>query len=134
MTFVLLQSYDNYVSAHIAMGRLEEDGVNCWLKDENTVTINPILTNAIGGIKLMVESTQADRAATILKDLELQYKENITCPQCGSHNIELVSTPRKPSNWIMALFGYLAGGYALSAEKVNHCFDCGKEFPAESDS
>ena len=56
MNFVLLQSYDNYISAHIAMGRLEEDGINCWLKDENTVTINPILTNAIGGIKLMVES------------------------------------------------------------------------------
>ena len=55
MNFVLLQSYDNYVSAHIAMGRLEEDGINCWLKDENTVTIDPILSNAIGGIKLMVE-------------------------------------------------------------------------------
>ncbi len=32
----------------------EEEGINCWLKDENTVTIDPILTNAIGGIKLMV--------------------------------------------------------------------------------
>jgi DNA-directed RNA polymerase subunit RPC12/RpoP len=132
MNFVLLQSYDNYISAHIAMGRLEEDGVNCWLKDENTATINPILSNAIGGIKLMVESTQAERAATILKDLELQYKETITCPRCGSHNIEFVSTPRKPSNWIMAVFGFLFTNYALSAEKVNHCFDCGNEFePAE---
>jgi predicted RNA-binding Zn-ribbon protein involved in translation (DUF1610 family) len=132
MNFVLLQSYDNYISAHIAMGRLEEDGVNCWLKDENTATINPILSNAIGGIKLMVESTQAERAATILKDLELQYKATITCPKCGSHNIELVSTPRKPSNWIMAIFGFLFSNYALSAEKVNHCFNCGNEFEPEN--
>jgi predicted RNA-binding Zn-ribbon protein involved in translation (DUF1610 family) len=128
MNFVLLQSYDNYVSAHIAMGRLEEDGINCWLKDENTVTIDPILSNAIGGIKLMVESTQAERAAGILKEIELQHKATITCPQCGSHNIELVSTPRKTSNWIMAIFGFLFTNYALSAEKVNHCFDCGNEF------
>ena len=132
MNFVLLQSYDNYVSAHIAMGRLEEDGINCWLKDENTVTIDPILSNAIGGIKLMVEATQAERAATILKDQELQYKATITCPGCGSHNIELVSTPRKPANWIMAVFVFLFTNYALSVEKVNHCFDCGKEFEPAS--
>jgi predicted RNA-binding Zn-ribbon protein involved in translation (DUF1610 family) len=132
MNFVLLQTYDNYVSAHITMGRLEEDGINCWLKDENTVTIDPILSNAIGGIKLMVEATQAERAATILKEIELRHKETITCPKCGSHNVELVSTPRKASNWIMAIFGYLFTNYALSAEKVNHCFDCGNEFePAE---
>ena len=128
MSFVLLQTYDNYVSAHIAMGRLEEEGIVCWLKDENTVTIDPILTNAIGGIKLMVESTQAERAASILKEQEYEYKQTISCPRCGSHNVELVSTPRKPSNWIMALFGYLAGSYALSIDKVQHCFDCGKEF------
>jgi predicted RNA-binding Zn-ribbon protein involved in translation (DUF1610 family) len=128
MNFVLLQTYDNYVSAHIAMGRLEEDGINCWLKDENTVTIDPILSNAIGGIKLMVEATQAERAAAILKEIELRHKETITCPKCGSHNVELVSTPRKASNWVMAIFGYLFTSYALSAEKVNHCFDCGHEF------
>jgi predicted RNA-binding Zn-ribbon protein involved in translation (DUF1610 family) len=131
MNFVLLQSYDNYIPAHIAMGRLQEDGINCWLKDENTATINPILSNAIGGIKLMVEETQAERAATILKDLELQYKASITCPKCGSHNIELVSTPRKPSNWISAIFGFLFANYALSVEKVNHCFNCGNEFEPE---
>lgn len=132
MNFVLLQSYDNYVSAHIAMGRLEEDGINCWLKDENTVTIDPILSNAIGGIKLMVEETQAERAATILKDHELQYKETIACPRCGSHNIEIVSTPRKPANWISAILGFLSVNYAIPIDKVNHCFNCGEEFePAD---
>ena len=128
MNYIFLQSYDNYVSAHIAMGRLEEDGINCWLKDENTVTIDPILGNAIGGIKLMVAESQAQRATEILKELEANRKMSLTCPHCGSHNVELISTPRKPSNWIMAVFGFLFGSYALSAEKVNHCFDCGKEY------
>jgi predicted RNA-binding Zn-ribbon protein involved in translation (DUF1610 family) len=93
-------------------------------------TINPILSNAIGGIKLMVEITQAERARTILKELELQYKASVTCPKCGSHNIELVNTPRKPANWITAIFGFLFANYALPLEKVNHCFNCGEEFPA----
>ena len=54
MDFLLLQSFTNYIDAHIIRGRLQEEGINCWLKDENVVTVNPIWTNAAGGIKLMV--------------------------------------------------------------------------------
>jgi hypothetical protein len=129
MNYVIVATYDNYIPAHIAMGRLEEDGILCWLKDENTSTINPVLGNAIGGIKLMVASAQAERAAAILKELEAVRKASLMCPFCGSHNVELVSTPRKPSNWLMAIFGFLFASYAMPAEKVNHCFDCSKEYP-----
>ncbi|HEV7781971.1 MAG TPA: hypothetical protein VGO58_11940 [Chitinophagaceae bacterium] len=54
MRSVVLNSYSNYIEAHIAKGTLEEEGISSWLKDENTLTIDPILTNAVGGIKLMV--------------------------------------------------------------------------------
>ena len=69
MDFVLLNTYLNYIDAHIARGVLEEQGINCWLKDENTVTIDPILTNAVGGIKLMVEKESAERAFKIFQNL-----------------------------------------------------------------
>ena len=130
MQFVPIYSYDNYVSAHIAMGRLEEDNIKCWLKDEYTVTIDPILTNAIGGIKLMVASLQAERAISILRKLENEHKALHPCPKCDSLNIELVSTPRKTANWVSAIFGFLFASYAMPVEKVMHCFDCGHEFPA----
>lgn len=131
MQFVPIYSYDNYVSAHIAMGRLEEDNIKCWLKDEYTVTIDPILTNAIGGIKLMVASLQAERAISILRKLENEHKALHPCPKCDSLNIELVSTPRKTANWVSAIFGFLFASYAMPVEKVMHCFDCGHEFPAD---
>ena len=66
MNFILLTSFDNYVSAHIALGRLKDDYINCYLLDEHTITIDPLLTNAIGGIKLMVAETQAQRAYELL--------------------------------------------------------------------
>lgn len=131
MKFVPVWSYDNYVSAHIAMGRLEEDGFNCWLKDENTVTIDPILTNAVGGIKLMVAETEAQNAFEILKQLQREHKATTACPKCNSHNIEVVSTPRKASNWASAIIGFLFTSYAMPVETVNHCFNCGNEFPEE---
>ena len=131
MRFVLLQSFDNYISAHIAMGRLEEDGIKCWLKDENTLTIDPILNNAIGGIKLMVVKEEAERAAGILRRLDNEHKALHPCPKCGSLNIELVSTPRKASNWLSALWGFFTFSLAMPVDKVYHCFDCGHEFEME---
>ena len=131
MHFTVIQTYDNYESAHIAMGRLEEDGINCWLKDENTVTIDPILTNAIGGIKLMVASTQAERAAGILRMLDSEHKALNPCPKCGSQNVDEVSTPRKASNWLSAFIGFFITSYAMPVEKVTHCFNCGHEYIVE---
>jgi Putative prokaryotic signal transducing protein len=128
MEFTLLITYDNYVPAHIAKGRLEAEGINCWLKDENTVTIDPILTNAVGGIKLMVAKTEAQRAWELLEKDRREFQALSPCPRCGSHNTELVSTPRKASNWASALVGLLLTSFAPPVEKVNHCFDCEFEF------
>lgn len=70
MKFVLIGTFDNYIPAHIAMGRLKDHFINCYLQDENTVTIDPLLSNAIGGIKLMVAEQQAERALEILNTPE----------------------------------------------------------------
>lgn len=67
MSYIAVSTYDNYISAHIAMGRLQEEFINCYLQDEYTVTIDPLLSNAIGGIKLMVAESQVERALVILE-------------------------------------------------------------------
>jgi len=128
MNFIVLQVYTNYIDANIIMGRLEEEGINCWLKDENTVTIDPILTNAVGGIKLMVAEPQAERAFELLREFRSQQQSVLKCPRCGSTNVEFVTTPRKASNWIGVIVGFLFTNFALSADKVYHCFNCGFEF------
>lgn len=117
------------MTAHIDMGRLEEEGVTCWLKDENTVTIDPILSNAIGGIKLMVALEDFDRAREILLTLKDSYKKTLACPRCHSHEIELVSSPRNVRNLFSIIGTWLVGNYALSTEKTYHCFNCSFEFP-----
>lgn len=129
MNFVPVQVYQNYIDAHIIKGRLEEANINCWLKDEHTVTTNPIWTNAVGGIKLMVAEVQVTRALSLLEEFEAERKNSQACEKCGSHNIERVSTPRKASNWFSALASFFFGDYAIAVDKVYHCFDCGHESP-----
>ncbi|WP_346237482.1 putative signal transducing protein [Niabella insulamsoli] len=71
MTFVVAAVFDNYIEAHLACGRLESEYINCWLKDENIVTIYPVLTNSVGGgIKLMVAATQIERARALLGEAQ----------------------------------------------------------------
>lgn len=72
MKFIAVRSYDNYIPAHIAMGRLKDEFINCYLENENSVTIDPFLSNAIGGIRLMVAESQAKRAIELLDEDDKQ--------------------------------------------------------------
>lgn len=128
MDFIIAATYDSYIDAHLAMGNLLSEDINCWLKDENTVTIDPALTYAVGGIKLMVAEPQIERARDILQRTKQQYQEQNPCPNCGSVNVEYISTPKKASNWLGTFVSVvLSAGAPMAVEKVYHCFDCGFE-------
>lgn len=70
MNFIQVRSYDNYIYAHIVLAMLQDAGINCYLKDEYTITIDPLLSPALGGIKVMVADTQLDRALELLAETE----------------------------------------------------------------
>jgi hypothetical protein len=50
------------IDCHILKGRLETDGFNCFVFDENFVCVNPFKAVAIGGVKLKVPSDQTEDA------------------------------------------------------------------------
>ena len=133
MDFIPIQSFDNYIEAQMVLGRMGEEGINCWLKDENVVTIIPILSNAVGGIKLMVADDQIEKAVELLNYLQDEKRKYFTCPYCTSNNIERINSSRKTVNWITSIFTWLLGSYAIAVQQVWHCFNCDKEFeePAE---
>lgn len=131
MEFVILKSFTNYIDAHLMLGRLQDEGVDCWLKNENTATVMPIWNNALGGIQLMVNSSQAEKAAYILKVMEEERRAQIRCPKCESDNVEFINTVRKPVNWLSAAVTFILGDVALMPEQRYHCFACGKEWKAE---
>ena len=128
MEFVILKSFTNYIDAHILLGRMQEEGIDCWLKNEDTTTIMPIWTNALGGIQLMVDSDQAQKATRLLKEFEDERRMKIICPKCGSKNVEYINTMRKPVNWLSAAVTFFLGDVALMPEQRYHCFNCSNEF------
>jgi Putative prokaryotic signal transducing protein len=68
MNFIEVASFDNYITANITLGMLQEAGINCHLKDEYTITIDPLLSPMLGGIKIMVYEPQVQRAKELLNE------------------------------------------------------------------
>ncbi|HZH63515.1 MAG TPA: DUF2007 domain-containing protein [Flavisolibacter sp.] len=135
MDFIILKSFANYIDAHILLGRLEEEGIQCWLKNENTTTLMPIWRTALGGIQLMVNKNQWQRASDLLKEFERERKKTNRCTECGSEDIEYINTMRKPVNWLSAVVTFFLGDVAIMPEQRYHCFNCGHEYnkPAGED-
>lgn len=126
--FIAIRSYDTYIPANMVLQRLEAEGIRAYLQDEYTVTIDPILTNAVGGIKLMVLQDQSQRALELLTGWEKDYRQAIACPNCGSSNVHHITQTSNPANWFSAITTWFFGNYAVAVKKVYHCFDCGHEF------
>ena len=50
----------------IIRGRLEAEGIETFAQDELTIQVDPLYSNALGGIKLMVHQEDVARATEIL--------------------------------------------------------------------
>lgn len=128
MTFVPLRTFDNYIEANIVMNMLIASGINAHLKDELTVTIDPLLSPALGGMKLMVHYTQIERAWELLEEAEQQYLKSISCPVCKAHSLNIVSITKKYKCRLSALINMLISGKSVELVKMYQCANCGYDF------
>jgi len=126
MEFVPIRTFTNYISANILLMKLQAGGIVCFLKDENTVTMDPLLAVAVGGIKLMVKKEDVAEVLRILSQFDQEFRNKAVCPRCGSHNIDLVPK-RTAANMVAAVLSWLFSSYAVSAEDVYKCANCGYE-------
>lgn len=125
MELVTIRTFQNYFAAHIILTRLRSAGVNCYLNDEALVTVGPFLSNAVGGVKLVVRKSDAAEVLELLRCFDEEYRQNAVCPHCGNHTIDLV--PKKTSaNFLTAIISWLFGNLALT-KNIYKCSVCGFE-------
>jgi hypothetical protein len=125
MEMITLRTFDNYFTANILLARLQDEGINCELKDEYTVTIDPLLSNAIGGIKLAVYQSQVGRAEELLHKYHAENVQNALCPDCKAVAID---EEIRPVNSLLAkIFNKLFKKYEMPLETVYYCKNCNWE-------
>lgn len=65
---VTIRTYFNQMEAEIEKGKLEANGINAMLSDNQINALTPIFNQATGGIKLQVLAHEAEQAAAILDE------------------------------------------------------------------
>jgi predicted RNA-binding Zn-ribbon protein involved in translation (DUF1610 family) len=125
MSHVIFRSFDNYIYANILLLRLKSEGIDCYLKDENTITIDPLLSPALGGMKLMVRETDITKANNIVDQFEEAHLQTLACPECGRKNFQRIVRNKSSRGFLDGLISRLIHGSEESKTITYRCHNCG---------
>lgn len=93
---VTIATFSYPTEAWIPKTRLEAEGIWSFVADADTVMMNWLYSNAIGGVKLQVRAEDVDRAVEILHseppditaDVAAYFEEEaVLCPVCQSAEV-----------------------------------------------
>lgn len=134
---VTVQRYRDLSEAMFAKGLLEAEGIDCFLSDENMARMNWFYSNALGGIRLQVHASEAERASEILsepipEEIEMEGEEAYVqprCPGCGSLDVSFESINKPVAYTTM----YVGIPLPVRASRWK-CADCGKVWVEDAES
>lgn len=90
--FYTVGSFEFVADVQIIRGKLESEGIAVFLRDENTINADPLISSAIGGVKLEVYTKDKDRAIKIYDEIRAYATDNdgnrIVCPNCKATKSE----------------------------------------------
>ncbi|MEA1787235.1 DUF2007 domain-containing protein [Arenibacter sp. GZD96] len=90
--FFVLGAFEYVADVEILKGKLTSEGIAVFLKDENIVNADPLISNAIGGVKVMVYEEDAEQALRIYNTLRNYavdaHGHPIICPNCKAARSE----------------------------------------------
>ncbi|MDY2586334.1 putative signal transducing protein [Winogradskyella aquimaris] len=134
-TFTTIARYNYSSEAEIIKGRLETEGIKVFLKDNITIDTDPLVSNAIGGIKLNVLAKDAAQARIILDSIPSHTLDNdgntLVCPNCKSQQISLYSTINSFKSFFHFVIGIIFGTLPFSARYEYKCDSCGTHIDAK---
>ena len=137
-SLVAIESFTSPWEAHIARGRLEAEGIPASVIGEHHVGAYWPMSQALGGVRLMVPESMATSAVALLqgvRDGEFQVAleeqaelSRAQCPHCGSADLEPYRTK---STLLMAVASLLYFFLTFPPKhKGYRCTSCGRRSPA----
>jgi phage FluMu protein Com len=95
--------------------------------------MDPLLNAAVGGIKLLVEERDYDRAVSLMKEAEYEYIKDIPCPNCNSLSLTVEEKINNPQDFWSKLKNQVLYGQTSTYSKKYRCTNCNQvldELPA----
>jgi hypothetical protein len=130
---VTIGSYENSFEANLVKSKLEAFGIDAVLADGETIRLDWLLSNALGGIKVQVPEAEVEEAHRVLQSEATPEQDeqgmpsatNAVCPACGSANTHYFLDKRGSFlTWLVFAIPL------LPARPKNICADCGCSWKA----
>ncbi|MEM9078686.1 MAG: DUF2007 domain-containing protein [Bacteroidota bacterium] len=91
--FHTLGTFEFPADVQIIKGKLESEGIPVFLRDETTINSDPLISSAIGGVKLQVYTVDRERALGIFNEIRNYATDKdgnlIVCPNCKATKSEI---------------------------------------------
>lgn len=130
--FITVARFNYSSEAQIIKGRLEADGIPVFLADEFTIDTDPLVSQAIGGVKLKVLVEDSLKAKAIIAQISKYSLSNdgqpIFCPKCNSNNVQLFSTINNFKSLLAFLGSLLFGVLPFYTKYQYKCDICKTQF------
>jgi hypothetical protein len=68
--FVTVAAELDIPTAQVCKSHLKAHGIKCFLENENFIAANPLLSNAVGWVKIKVFEEDVPKAREILKEMD----------------------------------------------------------------
>ena len=130
----IIKTFDDSFSVHLARVQLESEGIQCFIRDEHIVSVNPLFNFAVDGIKLEVSEEDAEKALEILQKIDQRplvnnQNEVISCPNCKSTNLYKDFKSMKGFKGLVSMFiTFFLLVFPIFFKRVYKCKNCGIEF------
>jgi len=134
---VTLRRFRDLPAALLAKSVLDSAGIECFLADENTIRMDWLWSNLLGGIKLWVTEENAANASELLgresaegfNTEDEEEHEQPRCPQCGSANVLFEELHRH------AAYATVLLGVPIPLKHLGwKCHSCGYHWEESSDA
>jgi predicted RNA-binding Zn-ribbon protein involved in translation (DUF1610 family) len=131
--FRKIGQYQYSSEALIYKGRLEAENIEVFMRDGHTIDSNPLISSAIGGVKLFVKQENYESAIKVLSEISTfsldDKNELLKCPNCGAEKIRLMTTIKDAKSLFSFVFSVLITVALPFYNKYKYkCDDCNFEF------
>lgn len=140
MKLVTIAIFDLAHDAHLLAAKLDANGIPSVIADELTNTINPLYTQATGGIKVQIHEADIQRAQEVLGEIKAHgYLDSeggqVQCPKCHSKKLsKAVRGTKSLKSWLGFFVGALVASHPLHTDALVICDDCGHRFDLENEA
>lgn len=127
MHSIILTTCNNSFEANLIKGKLENNGIRCFLTNEHFSELMPHYNGLMGaGVQVMIDENDLEKAQALISP-KLK-SEGVVCPTCNSSNVKFGLGSNKIKKIFVILISLLTWIPFGNIRNNYFCRECKTEF------